>query len=245
MEPFSDFIVFVDESGSPGLENPDPTFPIFVLCCILVSKREYARSIVPVIQALKFEAVGHDQLILHERDIRRQQNDFAFLQAENVRNWFAGQVNSVVRDAAAVPIACVIDKPRLVDQFSDSWSPYDIALQSCLERILARLVEADQSGHLVHVIFESRGKREDRELELAFRRIVANQAVWDGCRADFTQVRWEPKFVAKTCNSTGLQLADLFARPIGLGILRPDQTNRAFEIIRAKLGADGVVAYPA
>jgi hypothetical protein len=31
-----------------------------------------------------------------------------------------------------------------------------------------------------------------------------------------------------------LQIADLVARPIGLSVLRPDQENRAFEIIKNK-----------
>ena len=32
----------------------------------------------------------------------------------------------------------------------------------------------------------------------------------------------------------GLQLADLVARPIGIHYLRPNQSNRAFEIIEQK-----------
>lgn len=35
--------------------------------------------------------------------------------------------------------------------------------------------------------------------------------------------------------STGLQLADLVARPIGLRVLRPDQPNRAFDALEPKL----------
>ena len=81
---FSDFIVFADESGTPVLDNPDPTFPVFVLNCVLIAKDAYARRLVPSMQTLKFETVGHDQLILHERDIRRQQNDFAFHAAESI-----------------------------------------------------------------------------------------------------------------------------------------------------------------
>ena len=36
-------------------------------------------------------------------------------------------------------------------------------------------------------------------------------------------------------NSAGLQLADLIARPIGLNYLKPQQGNRAFEIIKDKI----------
>jgi hypothetical protein len=46
---------------------------------------------------------------------------------------------------------------------------------------------------------------------------------------------FEINFVSKQANSAGLQLADLIARPIGLRILRPQQPNRAFDIIQPKI----------
>lgn len=39
----------------------------------------------------------------------------------------------------------------------------------------------------------------------------------------------------KKTNSTGLQLADMVARPIGLHVLKPSQSNRAVDIILTKL----------
>lgn len=39
----------------------------------------------------------------------------------------------------------------------------------------------------------------------------------------------------KKSNSCGLQLADLTARPIGLKYLRPEQKNRAYDIIESKI----------
>jgi hypothetical protein len=41
-------------------------------------------------------------------------------------------------------------------------------------------------------------------------------------------------FSDKKSNSTGLQLADLTASPIGLHVLKPNQDNRAFTIIEDK-----------
>jgi|TARA_R100001509_G_scaffold32112_1_gene17053 hypothetical protein len=39
--------------------------------------------------------------------------------------------------------------------------------------------------------------------------------------------------------SSGLQLADLVARPIGLKTLRPGQENRAFESLQPKFYCEG------
>lgn len=242
---FSDFIVFADESGSPVLEGPDPTFPVFVLNCVLVSKATYAEHIVPQLQTVKFDFVGHDQIVLHERDIRRQQKDFAFLQVDRaVREAFLERINSVVANADIDVIAAVIDKVRLAQKYATPWSPYEIALHFCMETLLSRLRKLDQVGRLVHVIFESRGKREDAELELHFRRIAANQANWGYKQPDFRSLEWEPVFVDKKSNSSGLQLADLMARPIGLKALRPTQENRAFDVLRPKLAYGGMKSFP-
>jgi hypothetical protein len=45
--------------------------------------------------------------------------------------------------------------------------------------------------------------------------------------------------VDKKSNSEGLQLADLTARPIGISVLRPEQQNRARDILNGKFYRDG------
>jgi hypothetical protein len=72
------------------------------------------------------------------------------------------------------------------------------------------------------VVVECRGKKEDSELELEFRRIC------DGANRMGKPLPFDIIFADKKTNSAGLQLADLVARPIGLSILRPNQSNRAF-----------------
>ena len=46
-------------------------------------------------------------------------------------------------------------------------------------------------------------------------------------------------FSDKKVMSSGLQLADLVARPIGLKTVRPDQENRAFEVLKKKFFCKG------
>lgn len=40
--------------------------------------------------------------------------------------------------------------------------------------------------------------------------------------------------IPKSSNSTGLQMADLVARPVGIKVLRPEQPNRAYDIVAPK-----------
>jgi hypothetical protein len=66
-------------------------------------------------------------------------------------------------------------------------------------------------------------------LELEFRRIIGGANQWGAMSC------LELVFADKKANSSGLQLADLTARPIGLKVMRPDQANRAYGIIERKL----------
>jgi hypothetical protein len=96
-----------------------------------------------------------------------------------------------------------------------------------LERIFLHLNSTGCRKGTTYVICESRGKKEDADLELAFRRAGVNNAKGKTLPFEFI-------FSDKRSNSTGLQLSDLIARPVGLSILRPKQPNRAYEHIKIK-----------
>jgi hypothetical protein len=61
----------------------------------------------------------------------------------------------------------------------------------------------------------------------------------DGANRVGINFPFEIIFADKKVDSPGLQLADLVARPIGLNILRPDQPNSAFEILKEKFYCSG------
>ena len=114
-------------------------------------------------------------------------------------------MNAIVADSEIDVIAAVIDKVRLAQKYANPWSPYEIALHFCMETLLSRMRQLDQGGRLVHVIFESRGRREDAELELHFRRIAANQAHWGYKQPDFRFLEWEPVFIDKRSNASTIR----------------------------------------
>lgn len=238
MSIFSDYIIFADESGDHGLEGFSAAYPLFVLTFAMVHKERYVSEIVPSLQRMKMEFFGHDQVVFHERDIRKQLPPFGFLRTDAaLREAFLTRMNEVVAAADVELFCAVIQKERLKAKYATPWSPYEIALLFCMEQALARLRALGQDGRRVHVVFESRGRPEDEALELEFRRITANARNWGYRRADFSFCEWEPLIVPKSVNSSGLQLADLAARPVGLHTLRPGQPNRAFDVLRVKLKA--------
>lgn len=229
----SDYIVYVDESGDHGLASIDPSYPVFVLAFCIFKKRSYCQSTVPSMQELKFKYFGHDMVVLHEREIRKALPPFQFLVNQERRTQFMAELTDLVRAADFTIIASAIHKRPLQESYAFPASPYDLAMKFCLERLQYFLVENGEEGGAVHVVFERRGTREDRSLEVEFKRVCA------GANLTGSRLAFEPVFVPKSVNSTGLQLADLVARPIGRHILFPSQKNRAFEVIEGKFRRSG------
>ncbi len=238
MKPkFSDYLVFVDESGDHSLAAINPQYPVFVLCFCIVHKTVYFNEITPRIRQLKADTFGHELIVLHEHEIRKRRGAFKTLNKE-AREAFMEALTDVISDVEMTLIAVVIDKPKHKKKYVSPYHPYHLALQFGLERIHAFLCQKEQGDAMTHVICEARGKKEDDELELEFRRVC------DGMNRRQKCLPLELVIAHKQTNSEGLQLADLTARPIGLSVLRPGQSNRAFEVIKGKLftGRDGCIA---
>lgn len=225
---FSSYIVYVDESGDHSMESIDESYPMFVLSFCVFHKRHYCERVTPYFQKFKFNHYGHDRVILHESDIRKQRGAFSDLQNRRQRETFMDQLTSIVERSNFILISCVIDKRRLKKSEAASDNPYHIALGFCLETLYELMQEKQQTTHKTHVIVECRGPKEDKELELEFRRIC------DGNNRLQANLPFEVGFADKKENSIGLQLADLVSRPIGIQCLRPEQSNRAFESLKTK-----------
>lgn len=233
---YSDYIIYVDESGDHGLINIDPEYPVFCLAFCVIKKDDYINKIIPALHQLKFKYWGHDNVNLHASDIRKQTGNFAFLRSSpETREEFYQNLNNAIEAAPMKIIASVIDKYALVKRYAKPFNPYEISMLFCLEQIVDFLIRQGEKEKIVHVIFEGRGKKEDNDLELEFRRICDNQGSWGYKAIDFRVVNFQSFFVNKNCNLSGLQLSDLVARPIALKTIRPEQDNRAYEIIKDKI----------
>lgn len=96
---FSNYIIYVDESGDHGLNNLDPNYPIFVLVFVIFKIEDYIKTIVPSIQKFKFKHFGHDQSIFHETDIRKDRGDFVFLKSKVMKKTFIDELTQEVANA--------------------------------------------------------------------------------------------------------------------------------------------------
>lgn len=228
-QKFSDYLIFADESGDHGLTSINPENPVFVLVFCIFKKSDYISVVKQVITKLKLDFWGHDLAILHNHEIRKSKGEFTFLFNEEIRLKFLSELNKVIESIPFSVIATAIDKRNLKKDYPNSDNPYLIALGFCLEHAYTFLKEENQLKHLTHIVVECRGKAEDQDLELAFRRI-SDQASRQG-----EQYPFDIKFANKKTNSCGLQIADLVAHPIARHVVRPEQASIAFEVVKKKL----------
>jgi hypothetical protein len=75
-------------------------------------------AVVPQVQAFKFQHFGHDIIVLHEREIRKQKPPFVFLQNQQKRAVFMDGLNRLIELADFTIVAAVIDKTRLRDRYN-------------------------------------------------------------------------------------------------------------------------------
>ncbi len=233
-ETFSEHLVFVDESGDHGLVTVNQDFPLFALAFCVFRKTTYVDEATPALRRLKVATFGHDLVVLHEHDIRKKDGSFARMGRE-AREAFLRELGGVIESIPFTLVAVVIDKRELRVEDTRPSNPYHLALQFGLERVFRLLAEQGQTEPITHFIVEARGKREDNELELEFRRIC------EGNNGLGESLPFRLVIADKRTNSEGLQIADMVARPVALSVLRPGQPNRAMAILESKFwrGPDG------
>ena len=217
----SSHIIYVDESGSPDFGPPNSDYPVFVLAFCIFEVQNYVYRVDPDFQALKFDYFGHDLVILHESEIRKKVGPFKALNEPEFRDRFLEALSASISkaDFNVLPIIHSKSNPSTVE---------DVYINSAVDGVNRCIEWVKTNGHVGEELvfaFESRGPNEDRRLIEAL-----DEIFW---------ARREPqvavKFVQKAFASTGLQIADLVARPIGLSVIRPGQANRSFDLIRDKI----------
>ena len=200
---FSDFFVFVDESGDHGMVSIDPQFPVFALVFVIIKKIDYIQKILPAFHDLKLKYWGHDQVVFHESDIRKERGVFDILRQGEVRSFFMDDLTNLIDQSPFQSISSVIKKSDLSDRYIHPHNPYELGLLFCMERLLDVLITHNQKEKTCHILIEARGKKEDRALELEFRRICDNQGKLNHIsKKDFKQAGFEMVIVDKKSNRT-------------------------------------------
>lgn len=225
---YSEYIIYGDETGDHSMSIAYEQHPVFALAFCVFSVQDYVTKTVQYIKNLKFKFWGHDAVILHSAKLRKQIDDFRFLQNRRRREFFLEEVSQSIRSSPFTIIATGIDKRLLLEQYSEPENPYELSLEYCLERTYLFLAEKNQLAKLTYIVIESRGYSTDKSLKFAFEKILKQNYILN------IQYPLKLLFVEKKTNSIGLQIADLVAYPIGRFIVAPQNKNPAFEVISEK-----------
>lgn len=225
---YCEYIIYGDETGDQSTRTIYDEHPVFALTLCVFSKRNYIDHVVKQFKELKFDFWGHDAVILHGAKLRKQVEDFQFLQNEIRRELFLYKLSETIRNSPFTVISTAIDKRLLKEISPNPINAYELSLEYCLDSVYRFLQEKNQPGKVTHIIIESRGHNFDNELNVSFRKIIEKNV------ARQNAFPLKVIFVDKKANSIGLQIADLVAHPIGRHVVNQENKNRAFDVVVGK-----------
>lgn len=233
------YYLFIDECGDHQLKKYDPTFPVFTLCGILVS-RENLKSLNNAFANLKMEIFGNTDVIIHSVEVRKWRKDFYVLQDESLRIKFFSGIEKILsqHDAYAI-VSCTILK-ELLDKFcvrGEEDDVYGLSLSYLLERGIFCVDNFGEENPQISVVVERRGKKEDARLLNYYNGLRNRGTKW--VTPERLRSRVEHfEFKYKRDNIIGLQIADLVAYPVTQHILHPERENRSYEAIKHNIFSD-------
>jgi hypothetical protein len=239
-------LLFLDESGTHDLRTVDPTWPVFVLLGLLVGETYYQKTLAPRVKALKRSFGLAPDTVLHSRHIRRQEGPFAILRSSDVRERFYQGLNDIFTGARLRLYVIVVDKVRFQRRSLFPENPYDVSISQLLSVVCGPPgIPGPNRPRVSRIIAESRGKREDRELQHEYQQFRTlglgnyGAATVQNRRAE-TVKRLFPErvdFLRKFKVVAGLELADLAAYPIGRAFINDDWENPAYRVLATKIQA--------
>jgi hypothetical protein len=241
------FRLFVDESGDAQMKNvDDPASRYLGLTGVVIRLDRHDGSMSVALDALKekhFPSHRPDKpVILHRVDLMRREGPFGVLKDPIRAGAWERDVLLFLDIWATHPITLVIDKLRARQMYGEKDDPYPRAMHYMLQRYRGILHYYYQGTG--DVMFEMRGKNEDRRLAHSYSRLFEEGDQFLSA-ADLQAVLTsrELKLARKDENIPGLQVADLIANPARLSLLQehrsvalmPETTSqRIIEVIRPR-----------
>jgi len=236
------YFLFLDESGDHGLSNIDKTFPVFVLCGIIISDSNY-NALDKQFDKIKKDFWGNKKVIFHSRDIRKCEKEFKILLDNTIKQKFYSVLDKVVSTSDYVIISSAIHKEKFIRKYGKLQNDvYEIALSFIIERSIFYFDSINKTNRELHIIIEKRGRKEDNKLRQHLMRICSVGTFYvapERLKAHKIKIHFRDKLQ----NINGLQLSDLIAYPIARYALDPKRANPAFDIFQPKFYKRGTKRY--
>lgn len=236
------YYLYIDECGDHNLEKFDPTFPVFTLCGILVSRKNL-NALNKAFEDLKQEIFGNTDIVIHSVDIRKWRKEFMVLKDEELRvKFFSGIEQILSQHDAYVIVSCTILKEQL-NKFcvrGEEEDVYGLSLSYLIERSIFCVDNQQEPNPQISIVVERRGKKEDAKLLNYYNGLRNRGTKWVSAERLRDRIS-NFGFKYKKDNIIGLQIADLIAYPITQHILHPERENRSYETVKHNIFSDNGV----
>lgn len=215
--------LYVDESGTHARPKKDVFGERYLgLVGVAMRRDETYTALHDAFRTLKHEHLGIDpdeRVTLHAEDIHAARGPFVALKEASRRAAFDDDFLEIARGARFRAFAVVIDKQSHFNKtYRKLQHPYHYAVNVLLERYGYWMNSIRAVGD---VMFEARGKRENAELESAFRDVMERGTYY--ASKELLQSRitsLNPKLATKPDMIAGLELSDMLARTATRDVVR-------------------------
>lgn len=233
-----EYLLFLDECGSHVLQQEHDPFPVFCLCGIIVDASTYP-SLDRKWKAWKQRWLQSRRVIVHEPDLRKLSGRFFDPDKSRAARRVAS-LNTTLHSLSFFVIAAAIHKREVntspnnlpADDFLPA-STYLVCLDFILERFTHFLCHVG-NGAQGRVFAESRGLREDAEVNHEYLRLHLEGTRFIPESQFRGYLHPSIRFERKGSNSSGLQFADVLARPIADKVRNPESDPPRWDIAVSK-----------
>ena len=205
--------IFIDEVGNHDMRSSGQPTERYLGVTGVIMRLEYEQGVLTAsLNQLKTTFFGNTAIVLHRRDIIDRKPPFDILKNAETQNQFDASLMQLLTQASYRVFTSVIDKKEHAIRYTVwRFHPYHYCLTVLLERYVQWLERTNNVGD---ALAESRGKKENMQLEKAYRYLYKNGT--DQVPAALFQKRLsskELKLQPKAANIAGLQIVDLIANP--------------------------------
>lgn len=224
-------IMFADESGDENLSKINPQFPVLGIGGVIFDEISYLGTENQKIKDFKVAEIGNDAVVLHSYDIRKKQNDFAFLNDPAREASFLAGYMKLIGNLNFSFMSRIVNKEKHKAKYINPFNPYEWVMQLMLEGYSMILFRTRQQGKIV---IESRGNVQDKKLRTAFNSIMQRGTFFIGAN-QLQQTILSLSFQPKTANINGLQIADISIYTMTATVLHNNYKRKDYLYLRAKL----------
>lgn len=212
-----EYFLFLDES-KPNGHNINH----LCLAGIIVEKKVYETEIIPMVKHIKQDIFGHNEIILHESEIRAANGSYNIMRQRIKREEFWEGISRVFQTIEIASIGAAINTKEYIRLYNDADlnDEYYIVLQIVLENYVHFLRGKNAKGQ---VYIEGINTMDDTRLRNTYHKIIANGTLYYNQNA-FQDRLLNINFLIKADNNIGLQLADFV----------PGTLNRKCNCLRPK-----------